>query len=168
LATGGRVSTSTGSAVFEVRRGAAAVPVALTMDPPPLLYVQTYPTSNEDRQEGDTIIEIWDSNGQLVEYDYYDYDTFGPFTLTLLGTYWIRISPWGIYGMGEYALWLGSDMQPEPAPGTFANPGSNGIPGSQAHTQSAAQLIKANDKVVYGDMTWDNLWDGDWYKFIVE
>jgi hypothetical protein len=151
-------------------------PVALEFDvsPPVTLYVQTYRTSNTARQDGDTCIDIWDESGRLVQADFTYYETYGPFVPGRKGTYWIRIYPYSTF-FGEYALWLGTGLRAEPAPGTFANagvagtPGADGVRGGLTTTKSEdSQLIRINDRVIYGDMTPENRASGDWYRFVVE
>jgi len=157
--------------VFEVRRG-VPVPEKVLRGFPVFdtLTIQTYPTSNTARQGGDTCIQVFNAidGAPVITYDSGEYDTLRCALPKKPGTYWIRIYPYQT-AYGEYALWLSTTGdQPSPAPGTFDDPGPDGVRGSQAFAQAAAQEIGINDRVVYGDMTAENGASGDWYKFVVE
>ena len=172
MITGETVATSAESQVFEVRRGVAVDHITITPDVPTLLHVQTYPTQNLSGSL-DIKLGLYDSNGPLRELDWdYGRNELLSLFMPTPGPYWIRVWPWNgewnENATGEYALWVGISLQPEPAPGTFDAPGPDGIEGSHAQTQSDAQLIKINDKVVYGNITSNSVRSGDWYKFVIE
>jgi hypothetical protein len=163
--SGADLSGSAESTVFEVVRGLAVAPVtlALDIDPQRMLYIQTYPCAGTDPNLWiDTQIAVYGSGGLLADFDDGALDTLGPFALSKPGTYWINIYPWGDE-WGDYALWLGEGLQPSPAPGSFASPGADGVRSSQAQTQTGAQLIQIDDKVVYCRMSSRG---GDWYRFV--
>jgi hypothetical protein len=166
-----QVSWSAVTPVFEVKRGATVPPMALVFEDFDALTIQTCETSNADRQAGDTIIRVYNSltGPPIIDFDMYAYDTVVCLKPTKLGTYWIQVVPYTT-AYGEYALWLSTSggIFP-PAPGTFAEPGSDGIKGGETTTRSAnSQLIKMDDKIVYGDMTVANAASGDWYRFEVK
>jgi len=173
LVTGEYSSDGAESQVFEVKRGATVAPITLALSVTPPLVVQTFEsmgTPGSDNGSGwiDSCIAIYDeAHGLLADFDEFGLDTFS-FGLATPGTYWIRIYPYEDY-FGEYALWFGTELQPAPAPGTYgtATPGPDGNKGSQGSSKGTAQLIKINDKIIYGNM-WVNQEGGDWYKFVIE
>jgi len=178
--TGVPTSMSRSTLPFEIRRGVVVPDMTLTFDNLDFepLFIQTLPTSNAARQNGDTVIRVWNvaSGGSaLISVDYDSYDTAICKMPTKPGTYWIQVitytpsgSSVGTYG--EYALWLSAKgLKPWPAPGTFADPGPDGTKGGLTTTRNAnSQLIGIDDKVVYGDMTASNRGTGDWYRFVIQ
>jgi hypothetical protein len=164
---------------FEVRPGAAVAPITLELDAE-MMYIQTFQTSNTARQNGDTIVTLYNSvsGDYLVEWNTAVYDTIPlvrPKPKGTPTTYWVRVRPVSATYYGEYALWVGDQKQPEPAPGTFANagvagtPGADGVKGGLTTTRTAtSQLIGVNDKIVYGDMVAANRVNGDYYRFVME
>jgi predicted nuclease of predicted toxin-antitoxin system len=159
------------SSKFTVGSGATVPPITLSLDVE-AFFIQTCPTSNMSRQNTDTTIMLYNSvaGSSIISWDSDIFDTVPMVMPKTPGTYWIRIGVWNNSNSytGEYALWLGSPTKPEPAPGTFANPGEDGTKGGLTTTRSAdSQLVEINSKVVYGDIATANRTSGDYYRFVI-
>jgi len=171
IGTGRPAPTAKSTPVFEIRRGVAVPPMTLTFDFDPL-FIQTLPTSNTARQGGNTLIRVYNSLTGAFLFSVNDNTETYELAIckmpTVPGTYWIQILPNSTTTYGEYALWL-SGVGPKPllpAPGTYADPGPDGIQGGLTNSRTDnSQLIKIDDKLVYANMT---ATAGHYYRFIVE
>jgi hypothetical protein len=180
---GTTLSGSAESEKFEVRRGLSVAPVALKIDMPvPVhIYVQAYRTS---QQTFDSVLEFWDYRGNHIDNRDWGVDPDGhsggehfDFILGTPGPFWIKVRPWATWnqGYGDYGYYALSVATSQrlayPAPGTYENPGPDGIVGSLTHTRdNSSQLIEINGKVAYGyirdGVNWND--EGDWYRFVME
>jgi thermitase len=160
------------SPIFEVGHDAETPPVTLAWDFD-LLFIQTLASAGSGATT-DTTISVYNSaeGGAIVEdYDVGPFETLPAAKPTKPGAFWIRVRPMQVAttSNGQYALWLGSSQVDEPAPGTYANPSSDGVQGSLTQTRSpASQLIGVNEKIVYGNLTIATRTAGDYYRFIAE
>jgi len=169
---------------FEVKPGEGVV-VAEMVSHREFLHIQTHRQADNSRNTADVIIRLYNSltGGAIYTIDVYTYDTMTILLPLPTGEYWVQISPYkeedSILGLfstyrylnGDYALCITKDpsIMPNPAPGTYANPGPNGLPGSLSASRATAQAVEM-DKIYYGRLndanaTETSVPNGNWYKF---
>jgi hypothetical protein len=169
---------------FEVQRGEGAV-VAEMVSNKEFLFVQAHRQADNSRNTADVIIQLYNSltGDSLYTVDVSTYDTMTVLLPLPAGAYWVKISPFKqetlvlsiiatySYLNGDYALCITKDpnIMPNPAPGTYPDPGPNGLPGSLSASRATAQEIEM-DKIYYGRLndtgaTETSVPNGNWYKF---